>query len=425
MKKLYISLTVSILLLMAFMPKTAHKTPCTHEDEWVELINGKDFTGWKVSTENPSTWTVENGLFQAVGKRAHLFYEGEHLKEGFKNFEIAVQVKTFKLANSGIHFHTQYQEKGWPSKGFEIQVNNSHIGEGDYIEFKRMGSLYGIRNSYKTFAKDDEWITVKARVESDHVQIWVNGLKTVDYVPSDNPKSRVQRLSKGTFALQGHDILSKMHYKSFKVRRLPDDTRSNITAPIFGAWHDSLAKFQGAQFGFIDLNPKTTLSPKEMADYVYSTGINVALLKDVKKAGELSVAKDFPLFTGIKVNAKNQNLAKGINADYIIGESTNLKTAKALLSSNNIHIWSDKGKTLNAENAEMLLELAKKNNIALEIDNETKTPSVEMLKIAKSKGCQFTFAGLIPIDKMEKSIYVIDAIKGAGLIYKDLYVPKL
>lgn len=425
MKKLYIPLTVSIFLLMAFMPKTAPKTPSTHEDEWVELINGKDFTGWKVTTENPSTWTVENGLFQAVGKRAHLFYEGEHLKEGFKNFEIEVQVKTFQLANSGIYFHTQYQEKGWPSKGFEIQVNNSHIGEGDYIEFKRMGSLYGIRNSYKTFAKDDEWITVKARVESDHVQIWVNGLKTVDYVPSVNPKSRVQRLSKGTFALQGHDILSKMQYKSFKVRRLPDDMRANITAPTFGAWHDSLAKFQGAQFGFIDLNPKTTLSPKEMAEYVYSTGINVALLKDVKKASELSVAKDFPLFTGIKVNAKNQNLAKGMNADYIIGESTNLKTAKALLSSSNIHIWSDKGKTLNAENAEMLLALAKKNNIALEIDNETKTPSIEMLKIAKSKGCKFTFAGLIPIDKMEKSIYVIDAIKGAGLIYKDLYVPKM
>ena len=425
MKKLHILLAFSILLLMAFMPKNTNSTPSIIEDEWVELINGKDMTGWKVTTENPETWSItEGGLFQAVGKRAHLFYVGEQLKDGFKNFEIEVQVKTFKLANSGIYFHTQYQESGWPSKGFEIQVNNSHLGEGDHVELKRMGSLYGIRNIYGTFAKDDEWITVKARVESDRVQIWVNGIKTVDYVPSDNPKSRVMRLSKGTFALQGHDILSKMQYKSFKVRRLPDDTRSNITVPTFGAWHDSLTKYQGRQFGFIDLNPKTTASVKEMADYIYSTGINVALLKDVKKAGELSEAKDYPIFKGIKVTAKNQGLAKGINADYIIGESSNVKSAKALLSSNIIQIWSVKGKILTADNANILFDMAKKNNIAIEIDNETKTPSVEMLKIAKAKGCKFTFAGLMPMDKMEKSIYVIEAIKGAGITYKDLYLPR-
>ena len=366
---------------------------------------------------------VENGLFQAVGKRSHLFYEGEHLRDGFKNFEIEVQVKTFKLAYSGIYFHTQYQEKGWPSKGIEIQVNNSHIGEGDYIEYKRMASLYGVRNIYKTFAKDDEWITVKARVESDHVQIWVNGLKTVDYVQPERI-FRVQKLSKGTFALQGHDELSKMQYKSFKVRRLPDEVKSNLTAPILGAWHDSLMVYQGRQFAFIDLNPNTNLSPKELADYVYSTGINVACLKDLKTIKDLTAAKEFPLFTGIKVNAKNQNAVKEANADYIIGESTNLKTAKALLSAKKIYVWSDKGKSLSTPDAAMLLDLAKQNNIAIEIDNDSKTPSVEVLKMAKNKGCKFTFSGLIPLDKMKKSLYVLDVIKEVKLTYKDQYIPK-
>jgi hypothetical protein len=27
-------------------------------------------------------------------------------------------------SNSGIYFHTIYQEASWPEKGFEVQVNN-------------------------------------------------------------------------------------------------------------------------------------------------------------------------------------------------------------------------------------------------------------------------------------------------------------
>ena len=95
-----------------------------------------------------------------------------------------------------------------------------------------------------------------------------------------------------------------------------------------------------------------------------------------------------------------------------------------MLSSGKINIWAHKGETLTLENSEALLDVAKKNNVAIEIDNEAKTPSVEVLKLAKSKGCQFTFSGLVPAAQLEKSTYVLDAIKGAGLDYKDIYVPK-
>ncbi len=424
MKKLSCLLGVLALSILAFRPAN-YKTVSnlTSDDGWVELINGKDFTGWK-ATENTSTWSIKDGLFQADGKVSHLFYEGEYLKDGFKNFELEVQVKTFKLANTGIYFHTKYQEKGWPNSGMEIQVNNTHIGEGNYIELKKTASLYGLRNLYKAFGRDGEWMTVKARVESNRVQVWLNGMKTVDYLQPEKTFSAVKRLGKGTFALQGHDSLSKMQYKSFRVRRLPDDERSNLAAPMLGAWHDSLVVLQGRQFAFIDLNPKTTLSAKELADYLYKTGINVSLVKNPASAKELAAAKNLPLFIGIKVNATNQASAQLSAADYIIGESTDLKTAEALLRGNKINIWSDKGKTLNTSNAEELLGMAKQNNIAIEIDNEGKTPSLEIIKVAKAKGCKFTFAGLVPATRMQKSMYVMDVIKEANLSYKDLYIPK-
>ena len=394
-----------------------------NKDGWIELINGKDFTDWKAS-ENEGTWSVVDGMFQAVGKRSHLFYTGEHLKDGFKNFEMDVWVKTFKLANSGIYIHTQYQQEGWPSKGMEIQVNNTHKGEGDYIELKKSASLYGTRNVYKAFAKDSVWTNVKAKVVSNRVQIWINGLKTVDYVQPEPLPSGVKALSKGTFCLQGHDVLSKMQYKSFKVRRLPDDARSDVKAPTLGVWYDSLKVWQNRQIAFIDLNPHSVMAATDLAKYVYQTGINVALVKTPMEIGTLAAAKNLPLFTGIKVNTKTIKALKASKADYVVGESTDLKTAQTLLASGKINIWAHKSAALNVQNAEALLDLAKKNNVAIEIDNEAKTPSIDVLKLAKSKGCKFTFSGLIPAAKLETSMYVIDALKGAGLDYKDLYVPK-
>src|SRR5690242_12153281 len=113
MKKYYGLLSITLLAVIAFRsPIKNNNMNSVPDDGWVELINGKDFTGWRPS-ENKSTWTVTpEGYLQAVGKRSHLFYEGEYLKDGFKNFEIEVQVRTWKLANSGIYFHTEYQESG-------------------------------------------------------------------------------------------------------------------------------------------------------------------------------------------------------------------------------------------------------------------------------------------------------------------------
>ncbi len=394
---------------------------------WVELINGKDFTDWKPS-ENKETWSVTSdnlgGVYQAFGKRSHLYYQGAELKDGFKNFEIDVWVKTFKLANSGINFHTKYQEIGWPS-GFEIQVNNTHIGEGDYIEYKKEASLYGVRNLYKAFSKDSVWVNIRAKVESNRVQIWLNGMKTVDYVQTEMTQSGVRRLGTGTFSLQGHDVLSKMQYKSFRVRRLPDDAKSNMTAPTFGAWHDSLRVWSGRQFAFVDVNPHSEMSPEILAKYVYETGVNMAFVKSPSDAAMLSAAQGFPLFKGIKVNAKNlASLPMTSIADYVVGESSDIKTAQNLLSSGKINVWAHKGKALSTKDAAALLDVAKQNNVAIEIDNEMKTPSVEVLKLAKSKGLKFTFSGLAPVAQFEKSTYVFDAIKGAGLDYKDIYVPK-
>ena len=95
------------------------------QDGWMSLFDGKSLDGWKVG-ENAATFSVQDGAIVVFGPRAHLYYQGPVQNHVFTNFEWKADVMTFPGANSGMYFHTEYQEGGWPAKGYEVQVNNSH-----------------------------------------------------------------------------------------------------------------------------------------------------------------------------------------------------------------------------------------------------------------------------------------------------------
>lgn len=197
-------------------------------EDWIELFDGRSLKGWRAA-ENPSSWRVENGALTASGPRSHLFYNGPVRNAQFKNFELETEVMLWPGANSGIYFHTAWQESGWPARGFEVQLNNTHRGEGTYREYKKTGSLYGVRNQYKSLVKDNEWFQMNVLVRGKNIQVRVNNTLVVDYTEPEPPlvasgdgKGRV--LSSGTFALQGHDPGSRVAFRRVRVRPLPDDT---------------------------------------------------------------------------------------------------------------------------------------------------------------------------------------------------------
>ena len=119
-------------------------------DGWITLFDGQSLNGWKVS-ENPEQWKVEDGKIVAAGPRSHLFYMGDDASKPaeFKNFHFKAEVMTFKNSNSGIYFHTAFQKDGWPSKGYESQVNNTH---GDP---KKTAGLYNVKDNFEAPAKDE------------------------------------------------------------------------------------------------------------------------------------------------------------------------------------------------------------------------------------------------------------------------------
>jgi hypothetical protein len=217
-------------LASSLLAAGAHFAPAA-DDGWVELFDGHSLNGWRPS-EHKDSWKVVDGQLSADGARSHLFYTGPVNGASFKNFELEVEALARPACNSGVHFHTAYQETNFPQKGFEIQIDNTYVGEASYREHKKTGSLYGVRNLYKQIVPDDTWFTIYAAVRGKNIQIRINGTLVVDYTEPTPPVipdgiERERFLDRGTFALQCHNEGSKARFRSVRVKPLPD----NIVTP--------------------------------------------------------------------------------------------------------------------------------------------------------------------------------------------------
>lgn len=194
--------------------------PEPDKDGFVSLFDGKSLDGWKVG-KNAESWKVEDGHIVVHGPGpSHLFYVGPVHNHDWKNFHLQAEVMTFPHANSGIYFHTKYQESGWPDQGFEAQVNCTH---GDW---KKTGSLYDIKDIRDPHQKDNEWFVYDIIVKGKHVELQINNETVCDWTEPEGftppPGHPGRFLQHGTFALQGHDPGSEVWFRSVKVKALDE-----------------------------------------------------------------------------------------------------------------------------------------------------------------------------------------------------------
>ncbi len=222
--------------LLPLIALAASFSLATAEDGFIELFNGKNLEGWTPSSEAPESFSVKDGVLVVKGGRSHLFYTGSVKGGKFKDFELKVRAKTFAGANSGVYFHTAPEAEGWPSQGYECQVNSTHKDP------KKTGSLYGVKNIVvlsegqevpkggesevreKAPSTDGEWFDYHITVKGKRITIRVNGEVTVDYTePEGGPgetKFPGRKLAEGTFGIQAHDPESEVHYERFAVKPL-------------------------------------------------------------------------------------------------------------------------------------------------------------------------------------------------------------
>ncbi len=448
---------------------------------WISLFDGKTLAGWKAS-ESLNTFTVVKGSIVAKGARSHLFYVGDGISEvDYKNFELEIEVMTKPGANSGVYFHTAFQPEGWPGQGFEVQVNNSQKEHDGYLEMKKTGSLYGIRNVYKAMARDNQWFQMRIRVDGRRVQIWLDRTLLVDYIEPDYPaNSRYRRLGHGTFALQGHDPGSEVHFRNIRVRRLPDKAPKPVIEPEpFDEVARQLLELSGNNFPLVDLHChlKGGLTLDEVLAHMRRTGINYGIainggigfpitddegIEQFRKSMEgkpcfialqaegrewptlfskEAIAKfDYVFTDGMTIPWKGKRTRLWIKEEVEIDDPQAfmehlVDTIVKILDNEPIDIYvnptfipsviaADYDKLWTPERMDRVIAAAAKRKIAIEINNRYEIPSIEFIKRAKAAGIKFTLGTNNVDPNLGRMEYGLRVIKECGLSWKDMWMPE-
>ena len=459
----------------------------TNKNEWQSLFDGQSLDGWKAA-ENKASFRIEDGALVCEGPRAHLFYSGDINNGIFKNFELKAEVMTTPGANSGIYFHTAFQEEGWPSQGYEVQVNNSHKGVDDYVELKKTGSLYAIRNIFMQFVGDNEWFKLHFIVKGNRVKIFVNGVQTVDYVEPENAFRTEdyagRLLSNGTFAIQCHDPESKVLYKNIMIKPLPDDAAFEDMRPVYSdQYNNTVTDLHMKGFPLIDFHVhiKGDMTMDSALQMMRYTGINYGIA--------VNCGLDFPINTDEKLksyideNLESLPVFKAMQAegrewvdifseeaintfDYVFTDAMTYTEADG----NRVHLWKpeevhidDKQKfmdmyvgyivnIINNEpidiyvNATFLpkiiadqydelwtearmdkvIDALVTNNVAFEISSRYEIPNLAFIKRAKNQGVKFSLGtNNSGMDELRNKLdYCFKVMKEADLKTEDMYMPE-
>ncbi len=469
----------SLNVLMVVTVSLLSFPPRVRAADWIPLFNGSNLDGWKAS-ENADSFKVVEGSVVCEGPRAHLFYTGPVQNAQFKNFELEAEVRARPGANSGIYFHTAYQDAGWPSQGFEIQINNTHHGEGGYRELKKTGSFYGIRNVYRALAKDDEWFTMRIAVRANRVTVQVNNIKTVDYVEPETVGPE-NALGRGTFALQCHDVHSRVFFRNLKVRPLSEELPEEpAEQPLDREAYRQLMALHADNIPVIDLHAhlKGGLTIDDVLERTYRTGINYGVAVNggigfpiTNDAGIYAFRKSlsgYPIFVALQAEGREWIRLFSPEAvrqfDYVFtdaltftddhGHRTRLwmkdevevgnpdefmemyvRRIVDILDHEPIDIFvnptflpevlaADYERLWTPERMDKVIDAAVRNGIAIEINDRYRIPSIAFVQRARQSGCKFTFGtNNGGRDDLGFLRYALEVRQACNLGTEDFFVP--
>ncbi len=449
----------------------------------MNLFDGRTMNGWKAA-ESQTTWKVVDGLLTAAGPRSHLFYAGPVRNADFRNFELEVEAMARHGANSGVYFHTRYQQKGWPEKGFEVQICNTCMGEGTYIERKKTGSLYAVRNIYKQLVQDGQWFRMNIVVQGKRVQVRLNGTLLVDYIEPEHPPMEGEHagrvLGHGTFALQAHDAGSQVFFRSVKVRALPD-AAPQVALPVWDETDRQILSLEAANYPLVDFHVHLkggwtigqALEKSRKDGIQYGIAINggkgFPVTNDEQLLAALKPLQGQPVFLALQGEGREWpgTFSRGVleQFDYIftdamtfsddngrrmrlwipeeVGEikdheafmDTIVDRIVKVISNEPIDIYvnatflpdamaKEYDQLWTPRRMQRVIDAARASGVAIEINNRYKIPSLAFIRMAKQAGIQFTCgtnnAGL----DMGRDEYCIEMIRAAGLQWQDMWLPR-
>jgi len=182
MKKISLLIAFCVMssgFLHAQIPQLSKKE---QKQGWILLFDGVTSKGWKKANGQPfpeKGWKIENGVLSVdpAGKGGDIVTVGE-----FSNFELSIDFKITKGANSGIKYFILPNS----SLGCEFQIldDATHPDAKEGINGNRLqGGLYDLipPSPKKKDKPIGEWNNARIVSKGQKVEHWLNGKKIVSY----------------------------------------------------------------------------------------------------------------------------------------------------------------------------------------------------------------------------------------------------
>jgi hypothetical protein len=147
-----------------------------HFDPPIQLFNGKDLTGWRLTDPAAvSGWSVKDGLLVNTVEheegKPHKNYGNLRTDREFEDFNLKVEVRVDEGQNSGVYLRGIY----------EIQVADTY---GKQPDPHNMGAPYSrLKPSVAAEKPPGEWQTMDITLADRHVTVVLNGHPVIDNQP--------------------------------------------------------------------------------------------------------------------------------------------------------------------------------------------------------------------------------------------------
>jgi hypothetical protein len=182
------------LLLGLILPLAVHAAP-------ESLFDGKSFSGWEGDTAK--TWRIAEGSLVG-GSLEETVPHNEFLatQKSYSNFELRLKFRLVGkegFVNAGIQFRSDRIPNHYEMIGYQADLGEGYYGSL-YDESRRNKVLVAADwNKLSPSLKIGDWNEYRIRCEGPRIQLWINGVQTVDYTEAD-PKIAAS----GKIALQIH-----------------------------------------------------------------------------------------------------------------------------------------------------------------------------------------------------------------------------
>lgn len=185
----------------------------------VPLFDGQTLAGWE---GNAYWFRVEEGAIVA-GRLTETIPHNEFLctTQIYDDFELRFEAKLVGEGNNaGVQFRSKRVPNSSEVSGYQADIGvafNGPVWGALYDESRRRKMLAETDpNQAKRLVKTGDWNAMRVICEDNHIQIFVNGEKTVDYTETDDdiPKH-------GIIGLQIHSGKpSEAWYRNLRIRQL-------------------------------------------------------------------------------------------------------------------------------------------------------------------------------------------------------------